>query len=195
MAPSAISNLTDHNVNSAPDHSQTCGQAGFNSSGGCAALPTEDAVRTWDCEDLFKWLTSLTPSILSQNENTVKTFRHAAIDGPCFLDLGGRWFSDSFARVLPLGVAHRLDMLATSIKNNTLPMPVASSRKRRRSSSPIQSPESKAKNKRVAVDPAIDLSLAQASRITKRSLEPVEELAAARIQAVVQKLAGMSFTP
>ncbi|RPB21072.1 hypothetical protein L211DRAFT_459525 [Terfezia boudieri ATCC MYA-4762] len=192
MDSSGILNLTDHS--SAHGQSQTRGQAGFNSSGGDAALPTEDVVRTWDSEDLFKWLTSLTPPPLGKNENTVKTFQHADIDGPLFLDLGGRWFSDSFGKVLPLGVAHRLDMLATSIKNNTLPMSVASSRKRPRSSSPIQSPESKGKNKRVAVDSAIDVPLTQASRITKGSLQPVEELAAARSQAVVQKLAGMSFT-
>ncbi|KAF8448161.1 hypothetical protein BGX38DRAFT_1142913 [Terfezia claveryi] len=53
-----------------------------------------------------------------------------------------------------------------------------------------QNPESKGKKQRVAVDSGIDMPLAQVSLITKGSLQPVEELAAARSQAVIHKLAG-----
>ncbi|KAF8416478.1 hypothetical protein BGX38DRAFT_1147612 [Terfezia claveryi] len=52
-----------------------------------------------------------------------------------------------------------------------------------------QNPESKGKKQRVAVDSGIDMPLAQVSLITKGSLQPVEELAAARSQAVIHKLA------
>jgi len=68
-----------------------------------AGLPTEEVVRTWDSEDLLKWLTSITPPPLSKFADTVKAFTNARIDGPTFLDLGHQFFSGGAAQGIPLG--------------------------------------------------------------------------------------------
>lgn len=87
------------------------------------------------------------PSGVRKHERTKNALLDAEIDGPCFLDAGSQWFSE----MVPRGVAKRLDMLATSIKasikDKTLLMSVASLRKQPRSSSPIQSLDSKARNR------------------------------------------------
>ncbi|RPB20416.1 hypothetical protein L211DRAFT_852370 [Terfezia boudieri ATCC MYA-4762] len=133
-------------------------QAGSSSSAenpAAEGLPTDDVVRTWDSEDLHKWLTSITPPPLGKQEGTKNAFLDAETDGPCFLD-------------------------------------AASQRKRPRSSSPIQSLDSKSKKPRVAADSGIDIPVAQASGealITKGNLQSVEELAAANSHAAVHKLA------
>ncbi|KAF8437336.1 hypothetical protein BGX38DRAFT_52710 [Terfezia claveryi] len=181
MSSSVTSKLTD---------SVASGQAGSSSSAGNPAaegLPTEEVVRTWKSGDLYKWLTSMTPPPLSTHEETIKAFLDARIDGPSFLDLGSKWFSDHIARVVPVGVAVRLEMLATTIKHNTLLMSLASPRKRPRSSSPIQSLDSQRKKPRVVGDSGIDIPVAQAS--AKGSLQSVEELAAANKHATVHKVA------
>ena len=60
MSPSVSPNPKGHT--SVDPQSQAGGRAGSSSSGGGQAaggLPTEEAVRTWDSEDLVKWLTSI----------------------------------------------------------------------------------------------------------------------------------------
>lgn len=174
MASSVASNLTGHSTSS-----------GVNPA--AAGLPTEEVVRTWDSEELLKWLTSITPPPLSKFAGTAQAFANARIDGPTFLDLGPQWFSDGAAQGIPLGVAKRLDMLATSIKYN---MSATSSRRRVRPSSPIQSPDLKGKKPRVVGGS----DMPQASgETTAGSSQSVEELAAASNDTVIHKLASMYF--
>jgi len=80
-----------------------------------------EAVRTWGSEDLLKWLGSITPPPLSKHAETIKAFVGSCIDGPVFLDLGSRWFSEGVARGVPLGVAKRLDMLCWQLRYRSIP--------------------------------------------------------------------------
>jgi len=84
-------------------------------------------------------------------------------------------------------------MLAASIKDNTKIMSTAKSRKRARSTSPIQSAGLLGKKPRIAEDFDADMPISQASGETEASSRSVEELAAAGNHAVVHRLAGMFF--
>lgn len=167
-------------------------QAGCGTSGddpAAVALPTEEVVRTWDSEDLYKWLTSITPPPLSEDKQTTQAFLDTKIDGPVFLDWNNKLFSDDIAQVIPFGVARRLNMLANSIKDNDLR--TTASRKRAASNSSAQYP----KGKKLSLTGSLgaNMPVTQASGgalIMKGSPRLVEDLAEAN-HAVVHKLVGM----
>ena len=184
------SKLTGHT-----DQSEIGEQVGSSSSGcdpAAVSLPTEEAVRTWDSEDLYKWLTSITPPPLSRDEQTAQAFLNTGVDGPVFLDWGNKLFSDDLAQVIPLGVAKRLNMLANSIKDNTLR--ISASRKRAASSSSIRCPKVKKKSSALGSDTSVPVPQAPSITLTKEgSPQLVEELEIEVNHVAVHRLVGMSF--
>lgn len=183
-------------LSSKQTHSEEDDEAGSRSSGddqAGVALPTEEAVRTWDSEDLYKWLTSMTPPPLSNDRQAIQAFLGAKIDGPVFLDLGNKLSSNDLTQIIPFGVARRLNILANSIKDNALH--ISALRKRTVSSPPIHCQQGK--KPRLARGSGLTGNVSQASRgtsIMEGSSRLVEDLAVETNHAIVHKLVGMSLT-
>ena len=176
-------------------HSEEDEEAGSRSSGddqAGVALPTEEAVRTWDSEDLYNWLTSITPPPLSNDKQAVQAFLSAKIDGPVFLDLGNKLSSNDLTQIIPFGVARRLNILANSIRDNALH--ISALRKRTASSPPIHCQQGKKPRLTRGSDLTGPVSQASGGTpILERSLGLVEDLVAETNHAIVHKLVGMSL--
>ena len=83
-----------------------------------AELPTEESVRSWDCEELYTWLSSIRPPPLSPYRASIDKFVKLEMDGQVFLNGTFAYFVEDCK--LSVGVAKRLCLISGDIKQGTI---------------------------------------------------------------------------